>query len=85
LKFTLLYQQVMQRSDIPSSIRDNLVPEDASAFFEYRIMNIKKLYPYISDRLSDILLHFTVKPKAYYSSVNELISDYKEMLAADFS
>ena len=40
--------------------------------------------PYISDRLSDILLHFTIRPKVFYADMNELIEDFEEMLATDF-
>jgi serine/threonine protein kinase len=78
------FQQILRKNDFPSEVRNSLTPEDASAFFEYRIMNLRKLYPYISDRLSDILLHFTVRPKVFYADMNELIEDFEEMLATDF-
>ncbi len=78
------FQQVMHKTDFPAEVRNSLIPEDGSAFFEYRVMNLKKLYPYISDRLSNILLHFTIKPKVFYTDMNDLIDDFKEMLATDF-
>jgi hypothetical protein len=68
----------------PDSVKQSLAPEDASAFYEYRIMNLKKLYPYISERLNNIMLHFTVKPIAFYTNVKHLVKDYREMLAKDF-
>lgn len=78
------FKSVLKGIAFPEEVRASLGPEDASAFFEYRIMNLKKLYPYISDRLGDILQHFTIRPKKFYANMEELLEDYHKMLTNDF-
>ena len=78
------FSQILKNRKIPDKIKRNLTPDDASAFYEYRIMNLKKLYPYIPDTLNSILTHFTIKPKSYYTNITQLIKDYKKMLEIDF-
>jgi serine/threonine protein kinase len=57
------------------SIKDSVKPDDASAFYNYRIMNLKKLYPYISKEVNDILLHFTVNTDTFYENMDSIIED----------
>lgn len=78
------FSYVMKSEIFSDKVKESLVPEDGGAFYEYRVMNLKKLYPYIPDNLSEILLHFTVKPKVYYTSMTKLIRDYREMLKTEF-
>lgn len=78
------FQQVMRGNEFSERIKSSLTPDDASAFFEYRIMNLCKLYPYISPKLSDILRHFTARPRGYYTDLAGLIAEYRNMLATEF-
>ncbi len=78
------FQQVLRSKEFSQEVKESLVPTDASAFYEYRIMNLKKLYPYIPERLNDILLHFTIKPKDFYVNIGQLLEDYRRMLERDF-
>jgi tRNA A-37 threonylcarbamoyl transferase component Bud32 len=78
------FSHVLKSSKFSERIKQSLSPEDGGAFYEYRIMNLKKLYPYIPDSLSEILIHFTIKPRVYYKSMIQLIRDYRDMLKADF-
>jgi hypothetical protein len=38
-------------------------------------MNLKKLFPYISQNLNDILLHFTMKMSNFYENIENIIDD----------
>lgn len=78
------FHQVLKDNSIPEAIRESIGPEDASAFYEYRIMNLKKLYPYIPPRLSELLLHFTIRPKAFYNRISQFVDEYNEMLDTEF-
>jgi hypothetical protein len=78
------FQQVLRSKEFSQEVKESLVPTDASAFYEYRIMNLKKLYPYLPERLNDILLHFTIKPKDFYVNIGQLLEDYRRMLERDF-
>jgi len=78
------FKGVFKNSDFSDEIKSSLGPEDASGFFEYRVMNLGKLYPYIPDPLSQILQHFTIKPKEFYTSLDDLLKEYYEMLDSCF-
>ena len=51
---------------------------DASAFFPHRVMNLKKVYPYLPGKLNDVLLHFSTGAGACYDSMGRLIEDLEE-------
>jgi serine/threonine protein kinase len=78
------FQIVLKSDQFSDKVKKSLRAEDASAFYEYRVMNLKKLYPYISDNLNDILMHFAFKPKGTYGTVRELIGDFQDMLELEF-
>ena len=78
------FQHTLKSPKFSDKVKSSLTREDASGFFEYRIMNLGKLYPYISQRLNDILLHFTINPAKNYSNMDQLCDDYQAMLALDF-
>lgn len=61
-------------------IKNSLSPDDASAFYRYRIMNLKKLFPYIPDKLNNVLLHFTISTERFYSSAEEVITDMEDAI-----
>jgi serine/threonine protein kinase len=78
------FSGVMKSSRFSEQVKQSLTPDDSGAFYEYRVMNLKKLFPYIPESLNDILLHFTVKPKVYYTSMTQLLREYREMLKTEF-
>ena len=54
----------------PEEVKSSLTGGGASAFWHYRVINLKKLYPYISEKLNRILLHFTISTNRFYKLVN---------------
>ncbi len=78
------FQQILKGNKFSDEVKESLRPEDGSAFFEYRVMNLKKLYPYVPPKLDNILNHFTIDPKAYYTNCSRMIEDYVEMLETEF-
>lgn len=78
------FQGVFKDKRFSDEVKASLTTEDASAFYEYRVMNLRKLFPYIPERLNRILLHFTTKPQEFYSSMRQLLADYQEMLDSEF-
>ncbi len=79
------FSNVLKSDKFSDEVKATLKPEDASAFFEYRLMNLARLYPYIPDRLNAILEHFTIKPKEFYGNIGQLMDDYYEMLDTEFA
>jgi len=54
---------------------DRLEPNDFSLLDKWRLMNLKKLYPYIPTALNDILMHFSAGASIYYETAEEIIED----------
>lgn len=50
---------------------------DMSLFFKHRIVNLKKLFPYIPDSLNNVLLHFGNGTRVFYDSTEELLHDLR--------
>ncbi len=77
--------KIVTKSDrFSDKVKQSLSADDASAFYEYRVMNLKKLYPYIPESLNNILMHFAIKPHGTYGTVRELVGDFREMLETEF-
>ncbi len=75
------FHGVKKSGEFSDKIINSLTNEDASAFYNYRIINLKKLFPYIPHTLSHILLHFNVNTTLFYEQMDDLIADYKLALA----
>ncbi len=64
-------------SPIGFSVPVCITAEDLSLFFAHRIVNLKKLFPYIPDELNYVLLHFGQGAPVFYSNADELVEDLK--------
>ncbi|MBF0564301.1 MAG: serine/threonine protein kinase [Nitrospirae bacterium] len=56
-----------------------ITSEDLNINFRNRIINLKKIYPYISGKLNDILLRFSCGAKVSYDGITQFIDDLKEI------
>lgn len=63
-------------------MREQLVPEDAMLFYPYRVAHLKKLFPYIPQRLNDILLRFSIGARDFYTDFQSQIQDLREVLSS---
>jgi tRNA A-37 threonylcarbamoyl transferase component Bud32 len=57
-----------------------LVLQDFSILHQGRLVNLRKLYPYIPPMLNNILLHFSRGAPIFYESTQEIIEDLKGYL-----
>lgn len=78
------FDYVLKSKEFSDEIKNSLRREDGSAFYNYRILNLKKIYPYIPEHLDSILRHFTIKPDRYYRNTNEFCDDFREMIDKEF-
>ena len=69
------FYDIRTSGNIQADIVSNLQPVDASAFHHHRLMNLKKIYPYISERLNDMLMRFSIGAEDYYWTMAELMED----------
>lgn len=51
---------------------------DLNIIFKHRIVNLKKVFPYIPDTLNRILLHFSTGANWFYERTDQLLNDLKE-------
>jgi hypothetical protein len=57
-----------------------LTLDDVSPISPNRVMNLKKVFPYIPDELNNILLHFSRGTTTFYETMDEIIYDLKKYL-----
>ncbi len=65
------------------SVFNSLMPKDLNIIFQNRVVNLKKIYPYIPDKLNTIFLHFSLEANIFYDNVTQLLHDLceaKEMI-----
>ena len=61
---------------------DRLGPEDFSIINPNRLVNLKKLFPYVPLMLNNILMHFSSGAPITYESVDEILEDLDGYLAS---
>ncbi|MBS3758951.1 MAG: protein kinase [Desulfobacterales bacterium] len=61
---------------------DRLDTGDFSIIDKSRLMNLKKIFPYIPDELNNILLHFSRKSEIFYENTGELLEDLYRAVAS---
>jgi hypothetical protein len=49
--------------------------DDASIFFPHRVMNLRKIYPYLPEKLNEVLLRFSFGKGACYSRISQITDD----------
>lgn len=78
------FDMVLKGDEFSDEQKNSLIAADGSAFYQYRIMNLEKLYSYIPAKLSSILKHFTIKPIDYYSDISQFVGQYRDMIETEF-
>jgi Serine/threonine protein kinase len=53
---------------------------DCALFFRHRIVNLRKLFPYVPEALNRVLLHYSAGSDVYYETVPELLADLEPCL-----
>ncbi len=71
----ILYQD-LRSSNHPALAR--LCEGDVNIVFNNRIANLKKIYPYIPERLNRILMHFSKGANVFYDHTAQLLDDLRE-------
>lgn len=56
--------------------------DDASVFFPHRIMNLRKVYPYLPEELNKALLRFSIGASAGYDRIAQITDDLTEGVAS---
>lgn len=59
-------------------VLDRLYYEDTNIVWPSRVMNLKKVYPEIPEKMNRVLLHFSAGASVFYETVWELLEDLEE-------
>jgi serine/threonine protein kinase len=57
----------------------SLAEEDLNMVFSNRVVNLKKIYPYIPDSLNRVLMHFSKGTTWFYENTVQLLEDLEEI------
>ena len=58
----------------------SLTADDYSVVQSTRLMNWRKLYPYVPEKVNRVLMHFAAGSEIYYESVAEIVEDLGDAL-----
>ncbi len=62
-----------------SPVLDHLSSHDMNIIFNHRVVNLKKVYPYIPASLNLVLLHFSIGSNVFYENTAQFLSDLMEV------
>jgi hypothetical protein len=76
----LIGQAIHSRRDLaeagwPPVVVNSLEPGDFSLFHKRRIVNLRKLFPYVPEELNRVLMHFSAGAELFYDTVGELLDE----------
>jgi hypothetical protein len=57
---------------------DRLTEDDVNIVFHNRVNNLRKIMPYIPEKLNRVLMHFSLGASVYYEETRELLEDLGE-------
>ncbi|HFQ80929.1 MAG TPA: serine/threonine protein kinase [Desulfobacterales bacterium] len=72
--------KVLENPAMGRKVFDLLNDNDISLLSKNRIVNLKKLFPYIPKPLNDIVMHFAQGTPVFYDTVSELANDLEGCL-----
>jgi hypothetical protein len=55
-----------------------LTEEDLNVVFGNRVVNLKKIYPFIPESLNRVLMHFSKGANWFYENTAQLLEDLRE-------
>jgi len=74
-------REILADSTLGSRALDSLTLQDFSLLTQNRVVNLQKLFPYIPDRLNNMLLHFAAGTEVFYEQVEEMVTALDSVLS----
>jgi hypothetical protein len=69
---------VQKLQQVSSPALKRITSDDVNIIFSNRVVNLKKVYPYVPQALNLILLHFSVGANIYYETTGQFLHDLLE-------
>jgi hypothetical protein len=57
---------------------DSLTADDCNIIFNNRVANLRKIHPYMPEKLNYVLMHFSIGARIYYDNIDQFIEDLME-------
>jgi hypothetical protein len=73
-------RDIIMSPDLGQSVADTIVPGDFALLSKNRVVNLQKIFPYIPTALNNIFLHFSLGTEVFYDTVDELYTDFAEVV-----
>lgn len=67
--------QILENPDLGQKVLDTIVADDLSLLSQNRVVNLRKLFPYIPTEMNNIFMHFSTGARVMYDTVDELVED----------
>ncbi|OGR35744.1 MAG: serine/threonine protein kinase [Desulfovibrionales bacterium GWA2_65_9] len=58
----------------------SITEDDCALFFRHRVVNLKKIFPYIPEDLNRVFMHYSAASEVFYETVPELLADLEPCL-----
>ena len=65
----------MRSDQFSDEVKASLDADDACTFYDYRVMNLRKLFPYLNRQLNDVLMRFSVGTTHFYGRVDQVAEE----------
>ncbi len=75
-------REILADPRLGDAVLQSIVPSDFALLSQNKIVNLRKIFPYIPEKLNNILLHFSVGAEVFYETVDELRADLSDALQA---
>jgi hypothetical protein len=73
-------REILADPKMGDTVLQTIVPSDYALLSQNRIVNLRKLFPYIPEKLNNVLLHFSLGAEVFYETVDELQQDLSDAL-----
>jgi len=73
-------RELLADPKLGDTVLQTIAPSDFSLIAQNRIVNLRKIFPYIPEKLNNILLHFSLGTEVFYETVEEIHHDLSDAL-----
>lgn len=73
-------RELLADPKLGDAVLQTIAPSDFSLIAQNRIVNLRKIFPYIPEKLNNILLHFSLGTEVFYETVEEMHHDLSDAL-----
>jgi hypothetical protein len=73
-------REILADPNLGEAVLRTITPADFALLSQNKMVNLRKIFPYIPEKLNNILLHFSVGSEVFYENVEELQQDLRDAL-----